>query len=263
VTASEGRLIDLPSFDRSELRRRWALARRAALLTAVGREVAPTDGEEQILAAIPEARRDAALRAAFDNSRKLALSLVRYLGVTWEVSDFADALADAGPCLEGEWSAPSAGVRVLSRRGCASKDACGSAACDFWREAIDGFTAGAGVSERFARHASVGHRDDACVDVWFDDGPDGRAASPRWAPVPEALASRLAGVVQEAAAAHTALELLGVAEGVVYCRLGATGGGAACGSATQIWLRRLGSAAAGLGYTVKDVSPTAVLRQET
>lgn len=218
--------------------------------------------DERLLQGVAEDQRDSVLRAVFDNSRQLALSAVRFLGSTWEVSDFRYVLADASPCLTGAWTEPSPAIGVLTRNGCEAVRTCGSLACDYWREAIDGLTTGAGATERFARHASVGHRDGACIDVWFDDPSGTPDIATRWAPVPPEVVAGMETVVGEVTRGHAVLTLLGVAEGSLYYRLEAAKGSTVCGSASQIWHRRIATAAKSMHLTVKDVSPTAVLRQE-
>jgi hypothetical protein len=257
-------LIKLKQFDKADFGRRWTAARRAALSQVLADE--KMDGDEiKLLAAVPDDKRDDLLRAVFDASRRLALSAVRFLGVTWEVEDFQAALAEMASCLSGTWTAPSASVRVLSRNGCEAAKTCGSLVCDFWREAIDGITTGAGATERFARHASVGHRDATCIDVWFDDAsepPKNFEAAPRWAPVPDTVAKEMAVVVKEAATGKAVLTLLGIAEGVLFYRLETNKSSPICSGGTQIWHYRIRAGASALGLTTKDVSPTAVLSQK-
>src|SRR5690606_11414229 len=200
----------LPDFDAGDFIHRWSKARIASI-----RDLFPADepaphadpendpqgeagwvekfftGTESMEPESREKRKDALFRGVFENTRKLALSLSRKLGLTFEVEDFQGLLGACGiPCVQGEWDTrPNA--RVLCRKGCAFGEKAGSQACDYWREALDGLVMGLGDRERLARHASVRHGDESCIDVFFTDTGNLRDGSLAWGPVPEHMALEL------------------------------------------------------------------------
>ncbi len=152
------RILEHPQFNLDDFRRRFEMARASA-------------GSD--------------LRRVFDFSRKLGLSLSKYLGVTFELNDLKEILPKLGTvCFDGEWQAHGASY-VLKRSGCRLLQEQGSSACDYWREALDGLVMGLCEDERFARHESCGHGDASCVDVLFLDresvrlGPIGSAQWPK------------------------------------------------------------------------------------
>ncbi|HLU69349.1 MAG TPA: hypothetical protein VKZ88_01120, partial [Fibrobacteria bacterium] len=146
------------------------------------------DAEGPARQAERQARTDRLQRAVFDKSRKLARSLSHHLGVSFEVQDFEALLTTSGvSCFQGEWSArPHA--RVLSRAGCDACPQSGAAACDYWREALDGLVVGLGDTERLARHASVRHGDAGCIDVFYAERSRKRDGDPAWGPLPDHMA---------------------------------------------------------------------------
>jgi hypothetical protein len=156
------RVILHEKFQVGELALRWRKARVSALSSVMGAELSVSDpySEYELLKKIHEADRERALRAVFDYSRKLGLSLTKFLGLSWELDDLAEILPHLQlGCFSGAWNQKN-GARVLERSGaCESLSASGSFGCDYWREALDGFVMGVGENERFTRHRSQGHQD--------------------------------------------------------------------------------------------------------
>lgn len=143
------RIVEHPKFDLDDLCRRFELAKEQA-------------GQD--------------LRRLFDNTRKLGLSLVKYLGLTCELSDLVEILPKLKTtCFDGTWKSHQASY-VLERSGCPLLHKQGSFACDYWREALDGLVMGLCEDERLARHKSCGHGDLTCVDVLFQDRESVRLA---------------------------------------------------------------------------------------
>lgn len=251
-------LADLPAFDVRDFQRRWAAARAAALRAVLDPEVA--GDESALLSAVPEERRDDALRAVFDASRALGRSAARHHQVSLEPSDFAQLLAETGgPCFRGEWK-PTAQALRLERSGCSTS--LGGFLCDFWREAADGLVMGAGDEARLARHQSFGHGDAGCVDVLFEDGPV-RKAGARFAPVPEHVQLRLEPVVRLFEQLGAQLTFEGLNEGVLHYRLESKD--PLCGDTGRVARERLAREVQNRfpGLALQDSSPLAVYAEGT
>lgn len=261
-------------FDVPEFNRRWSDARLSAFSIgpdSVEPETPSPLGESESLArfltraasAVPsdaEAGKDSLLRRVFDNSRKLALSLSKRLGVTFEPADFQSLLSGSPiPCFQGDWSSRN-NARILARGGCGFCAEAGAFACDYWREALDGLVMGLGENERLARHASVRHGDSECIDVLFTDAREGQAESLAWGPLPEHMALDLfemAAYFQRQKGIP--IELKGFREGVLYFAFGASTD-PLCGTAGLLshWFHDLVRGKFP-GLSLKDVTPQAVL----
>lgn len=264
-------------FDSLEFNRRWSDARQSALRieepgddSAEPEDPAPL-GESDLLArfvaraasaapADAEAGRDSLLRRVFDNSRKLALSLSKRLGVTFEPADFQSLLSGSPiPCFQGTWSSRN-NARILGRNGCGFCTEAGAFACDYWREALEGLVMGLGDKERLARHASMRHGDAECIDVFFTDAREGQAESLAWGPLPEHMALDLfemAAYFQHQKGIP--IELKGFREGVLYFAFGASTD-PLCGTGGLLALKFHDLIREKFpGLSLKDVTPQAVL----
>lgn len=251
-----------PQFDTEEFHRRWLGARLSAFPGA-----SPDESESALLEGMshsdPQASekdKDMLLRNVFDNSRKLALSLSRHLGVTFEPADFQTLLSSSRiPCVQGTWTTRHH-ARVLARNGCGFCPSAGALACDYWREALDGLVMGLGEKERVARHASARHGDDACVDVFFSEAEIGRGESPAWGPLPEHMALDLWEMAAYFQRIHgIPIEMKGFREGVLYYAFGSSTD-PLCGTVgllTQKYHAMVREKFPGL--VLKDVTPQAVL----
>ena len=168
------------------------------------------------LAARTESK-DTLLRKIFDNSRLLGRSLSKHLGMTLEVQDFQSLLErSAIPCVQGQWESRKS-ARILKRSGCAFCTKSGADACDYWREALDGLVMGLGEKERLARHASIRHGGNACIDVFYSDAEGPKEGSLAWGPIPEHMAPGLTEICDEfSRQMKTSIVLKGLREGVLY-----------------------------------------------
>ncbi len=205
-------------------------------------------------------KKDTLLRNLFDNSRKLALSLSKRLGLTFEVQDFQTLLKSSGiPCVQGEWSSrPNA--RVLKREGCDFCHQAGSHTCDYWREALDGLVMGLGDKERLARHASIRHGDEYCIDVFYSESVLIGEPNLAWSPLPEHMALDLYEI-----AAHfqnhtdISIDLKGFREGVLFFEFASTTD-KLCGNSNLLATKLKGMIREKFpGLAIKDVTPQAVL----
>lgn len=264
-------------FDVPEFNRRWSDARLTALRVegtgsaSIEPETPSPLGESDLLSRFlargatagpsdAEVAKDSLLRRVFDNSRKLALSLSKRLGVTFEPADFQSLLSGSPiPCFRGVWS-PRNNARILGRSGCGFCVEAGAFACDYWREALDGLVMGLGETERLARHASVRHGDSECIDVLFTEAREGQAGSLAWGPLPEHMALDLfemAAYFQRQKGIP--IELKGFREGVLYFAFGASTD-PLCGTAGLLshYFHEL-IRGKFPGLSLKDVTPQAVL----
>ena len=234
--SSEFSLASLASMGRfsvPELTHRWLLARLSAFqsnLDVSGEKTAAL--ELELLRCIETQDHDSTLRRVFDNSRKLGLSFARHLGLTLELSDLTWLLPEMKiPCFSGSWKIHNSS-RVLSRGGCSALNQSSSFSCDFWREALDGFVMGVGDNERLARHRSMGHGDQECLDVLFAEeytvprvvsglSQDQQVPNhrPRYGAIPAELSEQLEPTRKRLEASGVILDLEGLSEGVIYYQL--------------------------------------------
>ncbi|HEY8270610.1 MAG TPA: hypothetical protein VIG33_06945 [Pseudobdellovibrionaceae bacterium] len=218
------------TFNAEEFNQRWLKARTSALRKVCEPSKDTIEFSEadlidqyfsQVAAATPEERikkKDQLLRHVFDHSRLLAMSLSKFLGVTFEIQDFQDLLEKSEiPCVQGQWDSRRT-AKVLNRHGCDFCPKSGANACDYWREALDGLVMGLGDKERLARHASVRHGDAACVDVfYFDAEEERRETSLAWGPIPESMTAKLLEICDDfESKMKTSILLKGLREGVLY-----------------------------------------------
>ncbi|MBL8952832.1 MAG: hypothetical protein JNK82_18770 [Myxococcaceae bacterium] len=197
-----------------ELAQRWARARVAALRAAI--PATDDASEEHLLVPALETDLDGTLRRVFDNSARLGFGYRRTWSEEHGVATLP-ALLDSleAPCLRGGAWRLDRGAAALERRPCRTRSS--PQVCDYWREAIDGLVAGLSGASRHTRHRSLGHGDDVCLDLLYDD-PE----SPlRFGPLPAEVSEAARGVLRLVAAFSSAAELtlLGVSEGVLAYRL--------------------------------------------
>ncbi len=258
------------NFDLDEFQSRWLKARISALRAALG----GGDGafsEEQLLQQVSAETRDLVLRRVFDHSRHLGQSVVRYLGMTWEVADLVDILPRMGAaCFSGRWL-PHNEAHVLDRGGCSSLSALGSFGCDYWREALDGLVMGVGENERLARHRSKGHGDASCLDVLFTEeyvaprvvSADTHCTSSgerlKYGPIPGEMIQALEPLRKRFEAMKVRALLEGLSEGILYYRLEAEEG-VLCGAGGKLMHDSFASALAQRYPTLvpRDAGPVAV-----
>lgn len=197
-----------------DLSERWRRARRAALRAVV----VPTtgdDGEDQLLAQALGVDCDSTLRHVFENSLKLGTGFARFFHTEPALEDLPAVLARLmTPCASGTWTVLQEGEPALrlERAGCPAA-AHGSAACDYWREAISGLVLGMS-GFLHGRHASRGHKDPSCIDVFFLTPQ----SEHRFGPIPDEMRETLEGAVRlvKRFDSRVEIEFLGIAEGVLY-----------------------------------------------
>lgn len=263
--AKKMRMIEHPNFDLIAFRDRWKASRLASLRSVIQDDIPALDFDEAaLLGLIADDDRDKLLRLIFDNSRKFGASAVRYFGFSWEISDLQDILSQTHiPCLNGAWS-DGVHAKVLTRSGCAEQMQTGSFYCDYWREAFDGLIMGVGETERYARHASVGHGDKECVDVFFDDAVKVDGMPTKWGEVPPLIAEALLPLQNRLKTLKINLFLHGISEGVLYYLMEKEMG-VLCGNSARLYnemlAKEVGTRFPGLG--LQDASPLAVYGEGT
>jgi hypothetical protein len=204
--------------------------------------------------------KDTLLRKIFDNSRLLGRSLSKHLGISFEVQDFQNLLERSTiPCVQGQWESRKS-ARILKRSGCSFCTKAGADACDYWREALDGLVMGLGEKERLARHASIRHGDNACVDVFYFETEWPKESGLAWGPLPEHMVKSLTEICNDfESKMKTSILLKGLSEGVLYFEFKSSTDNH-CGGThllTSVFQRKLQNIYPGL--LVQEVTPRAVL----
>lgn len=233
---------------------RWQRARTAAL----GRyeRVLAAEEETHKLAAVPPENRSALLRAVFENSRKLGASARWYFGAAWEAADFYEVISGLeSPCFSGHWTAINEGM-VLERPGCEAGRYCGSFACDYFKEAMDGLVHGLAPDITFCRHQSFARGSQNCKDLFINSSAKHLIFEPLAGDLHDVLCKAQA----ELAGAEIALEFLGQAEGEIFYKWQVKAKESCrdfSSSVRDTILKYLNDA--GLTANIRDVTPRAVL----
>ena len=256
---SDQQLLKDPRFDLTDFHRRWSRARRAALATVLGADRISDDESESVLVACVKSEdHESLLRAVFDQSRRLGLSLSSNLQLVLEIGDFEDLFRTSGiHCFAGDWIRRPE-VRILRRSGC-DPLVRSTIVCSYWREAADGLVMGGGGDERFVRHRNVAFGDPECEDVLFLEVPS--VTSPKLGPIPERFDPELVQIQTLFRAIYRMeLQFPGYADGVLYYQF-KSDSAAACGPGArlleQVLLRKLEALHSGL--RVRDASPRTIL----
>lgn len=248
-----------PRFEVTDFHLRWSRARRAALKNVLGTSsVGDEVSEDLLIDRVEPSRHDELLRAVFDQSRRLGISLSRHLGLSLDIEDLENLLRTSGiGCFTGEWShRPS--VRLLRRPGCGSREK-NPLFCSYWREAADGLVMGAGEQERFVRHGNVLSGDPLCEDVLFLEEvsrPEGRLGR-----IPARFDAGLNQVRELFRSIYRMdLQFPGYADGVLYYLI-RSDSAMACGPGASLLERTLQRKLEALqpGLRVQDASPRTIL----
>lgn len=200
-----------------DLAARWRRARRAALQASVA--PGSTDETEQdLLVRAFQEDRGGVLKRVFDNSLRLGVSFARYHGSEIPLGELPAVLPRLGaPCLSGRYRPCEEEPAFFLEQGGCGIEALGPAACDWWREAIEGLVLGITGGIFYTRHASAGHGGGVCVGVLYM-----HPESPlRFGPIPEVMRDATAGVTRTVRAFHSSLEVefLGMSEGILFYRI--------------------------------------------
>jgi len=245
----------------NDFSQRWLRARKASIHSALGLPgSAEGEDEKLLLQRVSPDLREAVLKAVFDLSRKLGVSLSRHLSLSLGAQDFADLLPlIASPCYSSPWRLHNE-AQVATRAGCALIGGLGSFACDYWREALDGLVMGASDDVRLARHRSVGHGDADCVDVLFCDKGSGPKPGKHRGEVPVEYSQGLEVLARQFKEKGIALRWEGYSEGVLFYRMEA-GAKPLCGAGGQLMHDALKGEAKKFfpGLELRDGSPLAVI----
>jgi hypothetical protein len=233
-------LFEHERFSLNDLSSRWKKARISAIKKSqtFDQDQFNIQNESELLLKVTSENKDLVLRAVYDHSRLLGLSLVKHLGLTLEITDIAQLLPQMdSPCFSAVWR-PHHEAQVLERKACRDLAVLGNFACDYWREAVDGLVVGVGENERFTRHRSVGHGDEDCCDVLFEEkftpprvvtaeentSSSKLSKSLKYGPLPEVLMTALVPVQERFRKLKINLVLEGLSEGILYYRLDADEG---------------------------------------
>ncbi len=261
-------------FDHVEFNLRWCRARIAALkevlnLNALSELSSSPDvyysNERKLLNAIQEEDKERALRSVFDNSRKFGISLSKYYRLSWELEDIRDVLSRSViPCAQGRWEEREHAVTVR-RQGCSAQEEIGSFLCTWFRESIDGLIMGVGQDERFARHASVGHGDSECLDVYFTETLTLNASQLRFAPVPPHVLVKLEPIQRVFEDMGARLVFAGFSERTLFYKVESKDTKPLCGTTGRLLHQRLYKLVHEIfpDFRMQDLSPLAVYAEGT
>lgn len=265
-------------FDIADFHRRWTKARMTVLHAMITQNSDSqeangdlktlsndsSESEQSLLQKVPTSAQETLLRSVFDASRKFAINTSKYFGVEWELSDLQDILCVSPiPCCNGDWKAKGKALAV-SRNGCQSREVAKPMICDYFREALDGLIMGICSEERIARHASVGHGDENCLDVYFIDSSAGTKDGMRMAPVPNEVAMRISEIASKLERQGQKLEFKGYAEGNLFYTLHSDKG-PTCGAAGRYFHELVAKEVGRIfpHFRLQDAAPLAVYGEGT
>ncbi len=233
-------------FSRDEFLKRWAAARRSALIRvlaerdheSVDPEISASFSEDKLWEQLHATDQDAALKQVFLHSRKLGQSAVQHYQLQWELSDLHQVLKGSYiPCTMGQWK-KNEQAWVATQTYCSAPRIYGNFICNYWREAIDGLIMGVGENERIARHSSMGHGDEICLDVYFEDAPTKEPGGLRWGAIPDNMVSPLEDIKEWLSSQGVTLHWHGYAENTIFYSMSLPDK-PICGSTAAIWHNRL------------------------
>lgn len=267
------KIIDQQGFDIGDFSKRWKSARLSAIRSVLNADLLEEtelsqsliqSDEQSLLLKIKNDQESRLYRAIFDSSRKFALSAVRYLNYTFELSDLQEVLPQLGSfCFSGQWLKHN-NAFVQKRDPCVQFSLGGVLFCNYWREALDGLVTGLGENERYTRHRSAGHGDQECLDVLFEESfktprivKDERLL--RYGVVPDQLLIDLEPLKEKFKNMKINMQLDGFSEGTLYYRL-EVDSGVLCGAGGRLmhdlFLKEMKKLYP--QYQVQDSSPLAV-----
>ncbi|MFN8370706.1 MAG: hypothetical protein U0T83_08815 [Bacteriovoracaceae bacterium] len=257
------RCIDSPKFNREEFFEKWERARKAACISILKAKNINANyfmSERDLLKLIDNESKETLYKNVFDNSRKFALSAMKYLGFLLEISDFKDLLMKSDiPCFSGKWD-EAVDIRVLRRDGCALGLELKAIACDYYREALDGFIMGSSDNERYARHESMGNGDKSCIDVFFIENSNREQNfNIRFKPIESEVITSFEKIKEEYRKSNIDLKLLGMAEGKLFYMLDCKSG-PLCQSTGKYFHKKFQDEAKALypNLLLQDMLPVAV-----
>ncbi len=198
----------------------FALRWKRARLSALG----GGESEAELLLSLPAEASSDCQKAAGWNSWRLGRSAAAQASPVDDPGQLALILNTSGiPCVESTPEASGSECR-FRRTQCQAFADCGSLACDFYREALDGAVCGLSDALRYSRVASCGAGGTSCEDRIYPAGH----GELRFAPVPEPVLAHLAGPLARLAARGFAIELHGLEENRLVVSV-ASGRTTACG----------------------------------
>jgi hypothetical protein len=273
MTVTSYSFLDCVEFDILDFNLRWHKARVAALRVShafdspleTSLSGSNLDQELRLLSELAEEEKERALRAVFDNSRKFGMSLSKFYRTSLELGDIQDIFSQLSiPCTQGEWNKRDRAVTVR-RQGCPSQLKAGPFLCNWFREAIDGLIMGIGQEERFARHASVGHGDSECLDVYFTETLTLNASQLRFAPVPPHIIAKLQPIQSSFENIGARLIFSGFSERTLFYKIESKDSKPLCGATGRLLHQRLYKLVHELfpDFRMQDLSPLAVYAEGT
>jgi len=200
------------------------------------------------------------LRTVFDESRRCGVDVAKEVGRTLSVCEISNLISESRvSCFCEIWERDDAGLsRYLKRIGCPQRNS--AFVCDYWREAADGLVMGLGDDAGFARHRSLGHGDDECLDFVYTAWEKKH----QFGSVPMAIEEALTDIKEDLSKLGAEFTLIGFSEGVLFYRLMGTEG-PLCGVGRKLLLdqlvKKLKSAAIHIRPNIefRDVTPRPVL----
>ena len=165
-------------------------------------------------------------------------------------------------CFSKSWRPEDAGGSLsLRREGCAQGAGCFG--CDYYREATDGLVMGLGDDARYARHLSLGHGNDECLDFIYSAEHKHR----QFGAIPAFVEQAAQTIREDLLKLGAEFKLIGFSEGVLFYSLEGSKT-PLCGAGrtllTNQLLTKLKTAVAGVWKNTifQDITPRPVLIQE-
>jgi hypothetical protein len=155
------------------------------------------------------------LEKIYDKSRIAGKHIVKYKGDTLTTDHIISFLNKTDiPCLSSGWNLLDDESTYRRFRTSCPNTVC-NRQCTYWREAVKGLVEGLGESTKYARHRSIGHGDNICVDVIYDS----ENSDLKFGLISDEIEELIKPVRAELAKNQIKLILEGFSEGFLYYRL--------------------------------------------
>ncbi len=223
-------------FDCVDFHRRWERARISALKKALDfiPQALDTEKEFQLLTLVRPESENLVLKLVFDHSFQLGKSLSLFLKRPITLKEIKKIITSSNQsCHQGVWQDKGFAF-VLEREGCDSQKKTGKFYCQYSREAMDGLTMGACKDEGYARHKSVGHGDENCVDVFYSEN----ARSNQFGGIAKEISEKLEFLQEEFEKMNLNLVFDGIREGTLFYQL-TSKNSSLCGSSEDLFHRTI------------------------
>lgn len=199
-----------PAISMREVAEEWKAARHAVLAHYVDC-IDDKLTESRMLTRVPAADQADVIIGVYRASFQVALSISSRVGRKFTLAEVVLCFQKSEiACFQGRWRSENSFLsRFLFRGHC--PDVPELFCCEYWKSAARGFVAGLNDEVKFARHRSIGHQNNECLDYLYMNPPLER----EWGVVPAHLRNALVPFSEELREQQIVLTLKGFSENIL------------------------------------------------